>query len=405
MQKSEGVVILMNRSDIRYLVGSELMEVKPLPVYSEIVCDFLDDLSKELRSDSEAKKFADIQTFSFWCRKGNIARLKEAYYTRYRRVGRGLVFSIAPSNVPINFAFSLVFGMISGNANVVRVSEKEFPQTEIVCRNLRKLLKKPHYDILKNQIQVVSYGHDREINDFYSTRCDIRVIWGGDEAIAQLRQSPIKPRCTEITFADRYSFALFDEKAVLELSDKDLAALAEKFYNDTYLFDQNACSSPHLILWKASQNSEGGRKRFWEVLYKAAEKYDLQEKKVLDKYTILCENAAVIEQIDKVERYGNLLYVAKCSGIPNDIDTLRGKFGLFYETEFTDIQETCKRLSSKVQTCVTFGIDNKELLDAIIDNHAGGIDRIVSVGDAMNIGVYWDGYDVVGSMSRGVILD
>ena len=58
-----------------------------------------------------------------------------------------------------------------------------------------------------------------------------------------------------------------------------------------------------------------------------------------------------------------------------------------------------------MQTCVTFGIDNKELLDAIIDNHAGGIDRIVSVGDAMNIGVYWDGYDVVGSMSRGVILD
>lgn len=29
--------------------------------------------------------------------------------------------------------------------------------------------------------------------------------------------------------------------------DADMKKLAEAFYNDTYLFDQNACSAPHTI--------------------------------------------------------------------------------------------------------------------------------------------------------------
>ena len=139
MQKSEDVVIPMNKNDIRYYVGNDKVEIKPLPVYSRLVCEFLDDLSRMLRNDSQAKRFPDIMTFAFWCRKGNINKLKENYQGPFQRVGRGLVFHVAPSNVPINFAFSLVFGMLAGNANIVRVSEKDFAQTEIVCRAIRSL--------------------------------------------------------------------------------------------------------------------------------------------------------------------------------------------------------------------------------------------------------------------------
>ncbi len=33
------------------------------------------------------------------------------------------------------------------------------------------------------------------------------------------------------------------------LGQGDLIKIAQDFYNDAYLFDQNACSSPHLIVW------------------------------------------------------------------------------------------------------------------------------------------------------------
>lgn len=403
MQKSEDVVIPMNKNEIRYLAGTEKMKKQPLPVYSDVVCEFLDCLSKELRNDKEAKAYPDILTFAFWCRRGNIARLKEEYMSTQVRVGRGMVFHIAPSNVPINFAYSLAFGMLAGNGNVVRVSEKNFPQTEIVCRLLRKVLEKPEFEILKNQTQVVSYGHKKEINDFFSAQCDMRVIWGGDRTIEELRKSPIPVRCGEITFADRYSFALFSENAIEKLEEKELKQVAEKFYNDTYLMDQNACSSPHLILWEKSENRKG-RERFWKAVSEVAQSYDLPEKKVLDKYTILCEKAAKIKEIEEVRRYQNLLYVAKLTMIPESIEELRGKFGLFFETDLSGETDIWNHITTKVQTCVTFGMDKEKLLRQLMGNHVSGIDRIVSIGEAMDIGVYWDGYDVITSLSRGIIV-
>ena len=44
-------------------------------------------------------------------------------------IGCGLALYISPSNVPMNFAYSLVFGLLSGNNNPIRPSKKHI-QTE-----------------------------------------------------------------------------------------------------------------------------------------------------------------------------------------------------------------------------------------------------------------------------------
>lgn len=38
----------------------------------------------------------------------------------------------------------------------------------------------------------------------------MRVIWGGDATIKEIRRAALLPRATEITFADRYSLAVID---------------------------------------------------------------------------------------------------------------------------------------------------------------------------------------------------
>ena len=90
-------------------------------------------------------------TFAFWCRKANLVRLKEQCTDTIGRIGKGIVFHIAPSNVPVNFAFSLAFGLLAGNGNVVRVSDKQFEQVSIICRNLNKLLQRSEYKVLQRQ--------------------------------------------------------------------------------------------------------------------------------------------------------------------------------------------------------------------------------------------------------------
>ena len=395
-----------NSDKVTYLLGNDCVEVKPLEIFSDIVREFLDDLSRELRNDVDAKRFPDIMTFAFWCRKANIEKIKNDYLqgsSKRISVGRGIAFHIAPSNVPINFAFTLVFGMLAGNANIVRASSKDFEQTRIVCRAMSRVLEKDKYEIIRKQNSVVMYDRNKDINDMYSEMCDVRVIWGGDNTIAEIRKSPIKSRCTEITFADRYSFALFDEKSIENISDSELTRMVEGFYNDTYLMDQNACSSPHLIIWKKSE-SKTGRKLFYNELEKVCGKYNLEDKKTIDKVTRLYEMIATDDNIVGVESYTNVLYIAKINQIGNDMSLYRGIFGCFFETDINDITEITGCINSKVQTCVEYGIDEKMLANQVLNGYCTGIDRIVKPGEAMNIGIFWDGYDVIENMSRGITI-
>jgi hypothetical protein len=92
-------------SKIRFLVGNakilsqyhkRIKEGYPLCPYDDNVCGFLDDLSKQLRFDAEAKKYPDILTFAFWCRKGNILKLKKISNMK-TCIGRGMIFHIPPT--------------------------------------------------------------------------------------------------------------------------------------------------------------------------------------------------------------------------------------------------------------------------------------------------------------------
>ena len=46
---------------------------------------------------------------------------------RASRLGWGTVLHIAPSNIPVNFAFSFLMGFLSGNVNHVRVPSNPLP--------------------------------------------------------------------------------------------------------------------------------------------------------------------------------------------------------------------------------------------------------------------------------------
>ncbi len=91
---------------------------------------------------------------------------------------------------------------------------------------------------------------------------------GGDETIRNIRNLSTPERCVDIAFSDRYSFCVIETEAVLELDERELQLLAEHFYNDTYLMDQNACSSPHLVVWlgklgEGAKNVSGQRYIRW----------------------------------------------------------------------------------------------------------------------------------------------
>lgn len=401
MRKFEDAVIPSVKNEIRYLVGGADIEIAPREIFSSSVADFFDDLARELRGHAEAKKFPDVQTFAFWIRKSNYQRLRERMNPKQERMGRGLVFHIAPSNVPVNFAYSLAFGMMAGNVNIVRTSSKEFPQVDIICDCINKLIKEKHRN-LQNQICIVKYEANKEITDSFSAKCDARVVWGGDDTVFEIRKSPLRPRAVEINFTDRYSFAVIDPEAVLRLDAAQLKKLALDFYYDTYLMDQQACTAPHMIFWKKRACFKEASERFWKAAYEAAkEKYSLEGIMVSEKFTELYRRMA-LETVGNFRKYGNILYVVTLDRIGGALDDYRGKFGLFYEYEYDDYAEFAHLMNDKMQTCAYLGIERKEIVDLIYENHLRGIDRIVPIGKTLDMDIIWDGYDVIGGLSRVV---
>ncbi|MDR2169782.1 MAG: hypothetical protein LBP59_06545 [Planctomycetaceae bacterium] len=386
--------------------------------YSDIVVDFLDDLSRYLREDAAALRFADVISFAFWCRRSNILKLRAAYFDGRRRLGRGLIFHIAPSNIPVNFAFSFVFGLLAGNSNIVRVPSKSFPQTDIICNAIDVVTSAVKYESIRKSNSFVRYGRCDELTARFSAMSQGRIIWGGNKTIQNIRKFQIAPNGVEITFADRYSFCVINSSAIETLNDLELDKLANNFYNDTYLIDQNACSSPHLILWTNNYCNDNSRapneiakQKFWDAVYAkvgagksgkiTGKNYELSGIHAVDKYVQLCQIA--IESVGDIGAaicYDNLLYRVRLNCLPKNLDRFRGRFGLFFEYDLADLNELNNCVNHAYQTLTYFGIDVKTLLEWVTSNKLRGIDRIVPIGAALDINVIWDGYDVVKHLSR-----
>ncbi len=266
--------MLLSFKELQYVIGNQntveqMQNIRPLRPFDDDVVEFLNDLSIVLRKN---RVFSDVATFGFWCRKASILKEKEKFDDLKSRFGKGIIFHSTPSNVPVNFAFSFAAGLLAGNANIVRLPGKTFEQVTIISNTINELLTNKHQNIAP-YIVFVKYPSVKDISDYFSALCNIRVIWGGDMTIAHLRQSDISARSAEITFADRHSIAVIDADAYLEAANKDV--IIHNFYNDTYLSDQNACTSPRIIFWLGKRR-EAAKTDFWNRVHnKAKDEYVL----------------------------------------------------------------------------------------------------------------------------------
>lgn len=386
-------------NNIEWLVGgAETLNERPVVPFDDHVIEELDALSKTLMKDPMSRQYPDVVTFAFFCRRGNLLKLKEQYCSSAIRLGWGMVFHIAPSNVPVNFAYSVVAGLLAGNTNVVRVSQKQFPQVDIIVKHMRATN--------MHRVAVVRYPHESNANEVFSGLCNVRVIWGGDATIETIRKNAIPARAFDICFADRYSLAAINADKMCDVSMYDVCkGLAEKFYNDTYLFDQNACSAPHLVCWLGEkENVMMAKEVFWDAVYEYAKAhYQFQDVMAVDKLTALYKQAVAMPTHDE-ETKDNVLRRVEIESLPCDIDSFRCAGGYFTECEVESLDDIAPIVSAKYQTLAYYGFEREELESFVQRNHLTGIDRIVPFGETTTFALTWDGMNLIDKMSRIVSI-
>ena len=412
MRKSADVVILMQPSSDYTLLfpktidWEQYTQYRPDVPFSDTVTEFLNALSGALMNDRRCRLYPDAITFAYFCRKANLLKLKAQYVRDGElRLGRGVLFHIAPSNVPLNFGYSLVAGLLAGNANIVRISSKQFQQVDLIIKHLHKLMESGRYEDVANRIALVRYDRTSDAGAFLSSICSVRIIWGGDDTIQTVRRHPIPPRSFDVCFADRYSVAVIRPSAILTATGAEIERLAVQFYNDTYLFDQNACSSPHTIFWlEDGQSVVDAKERFWSAVHKlAVNKYQLQAVMSVDKLTAFYRQAVGVN-VRKTDMPDNVVVRSELLELPEDTDRYRCSCGYFSEKTIASIDEIAPVVSIKYQTLSHYGFHESELRDFIIRNRLTGFDRIVPIGETTAFSLTWDGCNLIDTLSRTVTV-
>ena len=391
---------MIKSKEINFLVGNYNFKKKILKPYDQEVCKFLSKLSKELNKIKDSKTYPDIKTLSFFCREKNIERLKNNFMKNNLnlRSGLGLLFHITPSNIPVNFAYSLIFGLLTGNSNIIKVPSNNFMQIKLICTVINKILKN-NFKNIRDMINIVKYKDNDEFTKLISSKCDARIIWGGDKTIQKIRNFEINPRAFDLSFADRYSLSIINSKKFSHLKSSEVKSLLNKFYNDTYIVDQNACSSPHLVIWygKIKKNTI---EKFWNSLSEIVDKkYDLTEDMTMTKYTKLCKE--IISNSNKsISKYKNNIYTIDLKKVSADIHNFRGVYGYFYQAKIKNLNYLKKITNKKVQTLTYFGFNKNFFQKFFTNNFLQGIDRVVPIGQALDIDLIWDGYNLNTTLTR-----
>ena len=169
-----------------------------------------------------------------------------------RALPRGIVAHWLSGNVPLLGMFALLQSIVTKNVNMLKVSADESQALPALLKCFAGLTYKTpggyelSGDELLKTIAVVYFDrHQHDIANIFSSSADVRIAWGGREAVESVSQLAKKYTCQDILFGPKLSMMVIGNDALD--SDKAIRKLVRRAATDASVFDQFACASPHTI--------------------------------------------------------------------------------------------------------------------------------------------------------------
>ena len=142
------------------------------------------------------------------------------------------------------------------------------------------------------------------------------------------------------------------------------------------------------------------KQRFWREIKRKLISYELDSYKDIEKYTILCTALSKKDYRLIPLKNDNKLYRINIENLDNDIFKFNGKLGIFLEYDAKNLDEVFKISDERIQTVTYYGYEKEHLLRNIDFFKPKGFDRIVPIGNALEMDMIWDGKPLPHFLSR-----
>ncbi|PYV10006.1 MAG: hypothetical protein DMG23_09110 [Acidobacteria bacterium] len=162
---------------------------------------------------------------------------------RLRAFPLGVVGHWPAGNIEIQPVLSLTCAFLGGNGCLVRVPRGLL---EITQQIMEKLQEVDRYGVLTERTFMVSFDHSRtNLHEAMAQAVDGAMIWGGAEAVSQVRKLPFPHWARVVVFGPRLSVAAMDAEAWGDRAER--SSWCRRIARDVWQFEQRACSSPQAL--------------------------------------------------------------------------------------------------------------------------------------------------------------
>lgn len=307
---------------------------------------------------------------------------------------RGLVCHWLAGNVQILGFFALVQSILAKNVNLLKVSSRDngvFTQLLKAFEGVRHTTAAGYEisgDELLQTISVIYFPHGAsDLGRALSAEADVRIAWGGKEAIETVTAYPARFDAESILFGPKLSYAVVSREALQ--AENEAKKLARRIAVDVSVFDQTGCASPHNLFVE-----EGGNvslARFMELLAEAMAKTEVQ----LPKPPVSAEQIAQIHSIRGVYDFKG--YV---KGSPTLSWTLLADqenvlccpvySRVLFIHEIASLADALAHISPDIQTIAVEAPKPRALAFAT-EATRRGVARCPQIGRMLNFEMPWDG--------------
>ncbi len=362
--------------------------------------------------EGEASDIPGVTFLRLWLRRGTIEPIltrelgTEALRCGWREEGRarirafplGVVGHWPAGNIEIQPILSMTCALLGGNSCIVRVPGGLVEPTRLIIESLE------HADpdgILRERIFLAHFAHSElDLHEAMAQAVDGAMIWGGEDAVRQVRALPFPHWARVVVFGPRLSVSAMDAGTWTDMNER--ASWCRRIARDVWQFEQQACSSPQALFLE--RDDAGDPTEFVEGLRRAFEEENGAHPRTeiepsLTSAICRARSSWLLDDVANRAAFPQspdwTILLGKGTEIP---EPTQGRTLRVLVTD--DLMEVVSKFDGTVQT-LGLAVKQREKEQRLAESAARhGVDRIVRLGQMHVFGSPWDGMDLIRPMTR-----